>query len=128
MKLLVLFLILFLVKSSVSKSNLDDYSINSFIDYMKNNGIFDILQLIKKFYGDDVAIISCSELEEKYCGNCQKLVLEYMPIPYGARSRTPRNKKPSIQDILKEKYSSNTAEYIYNKIILRAKQLNIKLD
>ena len=50
MKLFIRFLILFLIKSSISV-NLDDYSINKFIDRLKVNGLYKAIQLIKEFYG-----------------------------------------------------------------------------
>ena len=78
MKLISLFLLLVLTISINSESLLDDYSINIFIKDLKNNGLFEIIETIKKIYGQDVAIISCEELNENRKGNCKRLVTEYM--------------------------------------------------
>ena len=67
-----------LIASFTAMINTDDYSIISFKDRMKNEGLFDLIQSIKDFYGQDVAIISCEELNKNHCGNCQKLVTDYM--------------------------------------------------
>ena len=78
MKPIVLCLILFIAILTVSKSNLEGYSINTFIFKLKSEKLFDIILSIKKFYGQDVAIISCEELKKGNCGNCKKLVTEYI--------------------------------------------------
>ena len=44
--------------------NTDDYSINTFKDRMQEEGVFDIILLIKDAYSQDVAIISCEELKK----------------------------------------------------------------
>ena len=41
---------------------------------MKNEGLFEIIESIKKAYNQDIAIISCEELTESRKGNCKKLV------------------------------------------------------
>ena len=48
---------------------------------MKRNGLFKIIESIKETYGQDLAIISCEELNKNCKGNCKKLVTEYMS-PY----------------------------------------------
>ena len=40
MKSLSLFLILFIIKSSISKIEVENYSVNLFIDKLKKEGIF----------------------------------------------------------------------------------------
>ena len=78
MKSIAFSLILFIAILTVSKSNLEEYSINTFIFKLKSEKFFDIILSIKKLYGKDVAIISCEELNKSNCGNCKKLVTEYM--------------------------------------------------
>ena len=78
MKLNVLILVLFLIISSNSNNLLDSFSIDGFKYYLKNNGLFEIIQSIKNAYGQDVAIISCEELNRNYNGNCKKIVMDYM--------------------------------------------------
>ena len=79
MRLITLFLIFFLVILIKTESILDQFSIEGFKEYVKDNGLFEIIFSIKMLYGQDVAIISCEELNENYKGNCKRLVIEYMP-------------------------------------------------
>ena len=124
MKSLTLFLILFIIKSSVSKSNLDNYSIDVFIKTLKDEKLFEIIQSIKWFYGQDVAIISCEELNKNHCGNCKRVVIEYMPKnPDGL---TPQSEK-TILEILMEKFPKEKANLIRKNIITEAKKRNIKI-
>ncbi len=70
MKLITRFLILFLIKSSIS-INLDDYSINKFKERLKENGFFEAFLLIKEVYGQDLSIITCEEINKNGYGNCK---------------------------------------------------------
>ena len=72
-----LFLII-LILPFTAMVKLEVYSIDSFKERMKKEGLFDIIQSIKDVYGQDVAIISCEELNKNYSGNCKRLVTEYM--------------------------------------------------
>ena len=78
MKLNALLLVLLLITSIKSNNALDPYSIEGFKDYLKENGLFEIIQTIKYLFGQDVAIICCEEFNPNYNGNCKKLVIEYM--------------------------------------------------
>ena len=77
MKSIKLFLILFIVPLILSDE--DSFSINPFIERLRNEGLLEIIKLIKFNYGQDIAIISCEELKKNICGNCRRLVLEYIP-------------------------------------------------
>ena len=77
MKSIKLFLILFIVPFILSDE--DSFSINSFIERLRIEGLLDIIISIKQFFGQDIAIISCEELNPNNSGNCKKLVLEYIP-------------------------------------------------
>ena len=94
MGLITKFLIFFLIISIKTESELDSYSIEVFKEYVKNNGLFEIILSIKMIYGQDVAIISCEELNENCKGNCKRLVLEYMPQP-----TDPTESNPNESDI-----------------------------
>ena len=80
MKSITIFLILFIIKSSISEVNIEDYSIEKFITWLKKEGLYQKIIFIKKIYGQDLSIISCEELIKKGYGNCKRLVKEYMPI------------------------------------------------
>ena len=71
MKLKALFIVLLLIISIKSNDFLDSFSIESFKESLRDNGLFLIIQSIKYAYGQDVAIISCEELNKNYSGNCQ---------------------------------------------------------
>ena len=39
-----------------------DYSIDVFLDYLQQKGFYDIIQAVKIYFGDDIAIDVCKEL------------------------------------------------------------------
>ena len=148
MKLISLFLLLFLIISINSESLLDPYSIDGFIKDLKNDGLFEIIETIKKIYGQDVAIISCEELNENRKGNCKKLVTEYMnpEEQSGEIIANPQSEENikcikninffrfikmsnSISDIMNElfirKFNTKKANLIYNRIKKRVGNLPI---
>ncbi len=94
MVLISLFLILLLTLSITSENQLNNYSIDSFKDVLKEEGIFQVIESIKKAYGQDVAIISCEEIVGKCKGNCKRLVTEYI-------SPSISDKKPKSQTTTK---------------------------
>ena len=78
MKSISIFLILFIIKSSISKDNIEDYSFQKFIIRLKKQGLYEKISLIKKVYGKDLSIISCEELNKNGYGNCKRLINDYM--------------------------------------------------
>ena len=88
MKLNTSFLVLFLIISIKSKNILDEYSIEGFKENMKKDGLFQIIQSIRYYYGLDVAIISCEELYKNHNGNCKRLVTDYMKDKIDPESET----------------------------------------
>ena len=78
MELNALFLVLLLIISIKSNDFMDSFSIENFKIYLESNGLLKVIQSIKNVYGQDVAIISCEELNKNCSGNCQKLVTDYM--------------------------------------------------
>ena len=164
MKSLTLFLILFMIESSVPKNALDNYSIDIFIIKLQNEGIFDLIVKIKELLGKDIAIITCEELNQNKCGKCKEVVIDYIPDVAASRRHhqifddedededkdkdknndkdkdKDKNKdkddhshpssidiKTNIENILKEKYAPNVADYFSDQIIKRAQQLNINI-
>ncbi len=59
--------------------SIDAFSIGSFINILKHEDLFDIIKSSKEAYGQDFSIIFCEELNQNLCGNCKRLVKEYMP-------------------------------------------------
>ena len=132
MKSLTLFLILFIIKSSLSQTYLNNYSINLFLDRMRRDGSFEIIQSIKAEFGDDVAIISCEEIENNHCGNCKKAVKNYMPPPpqipgHGPISGASIDNKVTLQKILSKKFDKIKTKSLYDKIIKKCKINKIKI-
>ena len=141
MKSLTLFLILFIIKSTVSQNKLIKYSIDPFIDNLKKDGNFTIIQSIKAEFGDDVAIISCEEIKNKQSGNCKKVVKEYMfifppvikkysPGPKSNNKPTPNLSnvnKVALQKILNKNFTKKKAKLLYDKIIKKCKKNKINI-
>ena len=128
MKSLTFFLILFIIKSSLSKTNLNKYSINIFIDNLKRKGEFEIIKSIKAECSSDVAIITCQVLNEGNCGQCQNVVIYYMP-PYepevvisAAVHELTSEQKVAIQKILNKKFTKAQTKSLYDKIIKKTKK------
>ena len=71
MKLISIFLILSIITLTISKFDLDNFSTNMLIINLKREGLFEIIKLIKYKYGQDLAIITCEELNTNQCGNCK---------------------------------------------------------
>ena len=120
MKSIAIFLILSIITLTTSKIDLDNYSINMFIFDLKNKGLFEVIQSIKYFYGQDIAIISCEEININRCGNCKKVVTDYMPI-YD-KLIEDKKKPKSIQEILSKKFSPKETKLIYERIMKRNKK------
>ena len=153
MRLITLFLILFSIISIKTENEMDLFSMDVFIEYLKDEGLFEIILSIKKVYGQDVAIISCEELNEYFKGYCRRSVLEYMPesseespeippddspeegpemppeelsdIPLVPSADSPEDivKMSYLKNILRKKFDSSQTELIFKKIIKRMKKL-----
>ena len=153
MRLITLFLILFSIISIKTENETDLFSMDVFIEYLKDEGLFEIILSIKKVYGQDVAIISCEELNEYFKGYCRRSALEYMPesseespeippddspeegpemppeelsdIPLVPSADSPEDivKMSYLKNILRKKFDSSQTELIFKKIIKRMKKL-----
>ena len=147
-----LFLIVLIIPFT-TMINIDDYSINEFKDGMQRDGLFDIILSIKNAYGQDVAIISCEELNKKNKVNCKRLVTEYMdlseiptspeppipkanpielnttdegsiPLPKEYSNFDKNLKMPTLESILSKKFNSEESKLISNKIKKRLKNIS----
>ena len=151
MKLNILFLILFLIITIKTKSILDSFTIDDFRENLIKEGLLGIIESIKEKYGQDVAIISCEELNQSRKGNCIKLVTEYIgpsssyskgPITRGSVEENLRcikklyyfqikhsqiikqsNLMLELKRVLRIKFTKEKSNMIYNKIISRARNL-----
>ena len=67
-------ILMLLIISIISGS---DFSMNSFIEYIQDNGGYNLLQEVKYYLGDDIAISVCKEIfQSNY--NCETLVILYL--------------------------------------------------
>ena len=142
MKSIGLFLFLFIIESSISEISLDKFSINSFLQKLKTEGLYEPIRLIKDFYGENSSIIACQELNKNHNGFCKKVVTDYMPnntylnklkkmrVKYLIKSinnvlepvYVRQEEKPvSIEKLLKKVLPPEKAEEISKRIIERAK-------
>ena len=125
---------------------------------MKKEGLFEIIESIKKAYNQDLAILSCEELVGNRKGNCKRLVTEYMdpsidcsPPNYCpiSKTRDPENyhikcieklyysmitNSKDIKNLfiikmeLRKKFDENQSNLIINKIVNRIRQIGPSLD
>ena len=137
MKLKALFIVLLLIISIKSNDFLDSFSIESFKESLRDNGLFLIIQSIKYAYGQDVAIISCEELNKNYSGNCQKLVTDYMEEKpkindidlFFSRNKTFDSQEPTEtpeNELKEELYYWTTIKNIFDMLESSKKNLNLK--
>ena len=99
---------------------LEVYSIDSFKERMQKEGLFDMIQSIKDVYGQDVAIISCEELNKNYSGNCKRLVTEYMGSNIDIREIEIPD-KGVLTNILLKNYPPEESNLLSDRIIQSVK-------
>ena len=114
-----LFLIILIIPFT-TMVNIDDYSIDPFKERMQKEGIFDIIKSIKYVYGQDVAIISCEELNKNYSGNCKRLVTEYMGSNIDIREIEIPD-KGVLTNILLKNYPPEESNLLSDRIIQSVK-------
>ena len=84
MKVLLFLFLPFIVFNSVS----DDYTINLLINYLKENGFYEIIENVKIIFGTDFAIELCIEFTKiSYSKNCKEVVTDYMETSSKSRER-----------------------------------------
>ena len=151
MKSFILYLILFITSLASLNTLFDDYSISTTIEILKKDGLFDIIASIKRVYGQDLAIISCEELNKNLCGNCKKVVRDYMidfteekrfwgsgiNRPQSPYMKTSQNiydekikleMKNKIMKILNKKLGLEKSELISDNFLKRVSENKIKLN
>ena len=123
MKSIALVLFLSITTLTISNNILDNYKVNLFIISLKREGIFDIIKSIKMVYDQEAAIISCEELNINNCGDCKKVVTDYMPRPdlnvIKIQNGTSIDELIGMQRILRKKLSSEETKLIYERIVNR---------
>ena len=82
MKSLITLVLILVIFSNIKGG---DYSIGSFLNYLQEKGIYDILVEIKKYLGSDICICFCKELMKN--NKCEQVVNIY--IIYNLRNLRP---------------------------------------
>ena len=85
------FLLTLTVFLGVSGDDLDNYSIDAFLNYMQEVGYYDVIVQIKYVLGEDIAIEFCKNLVQS--NHCEQLVKIYIPPK---QSRAPRRYDPEV--------------------------------
>ena len=91
--------------------DLRDYSIDILLDFLQSNEYYNMLELIKIFYGDDIAIEMCKELVKS--NHCNSIIQLYMQTQNNAREYKIDNnfQRPNLEYIIFNPNNYN----IYNK-------------
>ena len=101
-----------------------DYSIGTFLNYMQESGLYDIIKLIKYYYGNDVAIDICKGFAQN--SDCELLVRVYIPTA----SRSHNEQIITLESIIfnPDNYDiySQDAEYYHQLIQIIKKKYNIE--
>jgi hypothetical protein len=97
---------------------------------MKREGLFNIIKSINDCYGQDIAILSCEELNKNHSGNYIKLVKEYMETPpYIMKRSTPNQTIKEILDKnLVQKNQKNFLIILKKELKLLILKLQRKID
>ena len=66
---------LFLILTTISNIK-GDYSINTFLNYLQEKGLYDLLVEVKSFFGTDVSISFCKQLSKTV--DCDTVVRVYI--------------------------------------------------
>ncbi len=91
--------------------DLSEYSIDTLLDFLQSNEYYNMLELIKIFYGDDIAIEMCKELVKS--NHCNSIIQLYMQTKNNAREYKIDNnfQRPNLEYIIFNPNNYN----IYNK-------------
>ena len=92
MKAILLLLLSLIILKANSQSN-DEYSINSFLDYLQESGYYEVIFGIKLSYGNDYAIGFCKTYVAM-TSDCELVVVIYMII----RTATPVKPSYTLQE------------------------------
>ena len=69
-------LLLLLLPLIIFNLDLSNYSINSFLDYLQETGLYEVIRNVKMLLGDDVAVEFCKEFVKS--NDCKTVVIIYM--------------------------------------------------
>ena len=116
-------MILLLIFATISNIKSGDFSIDTFLNYLEEKGLFSLLAEIKYSFGDDISIAFCKELIKS--PHCETVIRVYMP----ARARQINPGEENIEKIAQVIDNYKTilfkAGFLYSEIE-RVKNLMMK--
>ena len=123
-KMIILLLFTLLIVENHADSFLDNYSIFQFIDYLMENGFYDLIYWSKCEYDNDIAIYTCLEFAPSiHCGPVVRYYMKDCNLHYRRGSSSspapsPRQKiyKPHNLIKIKKKYTLPEIERKINHI------------
>ena len=112
---------LLLILATFSSIN-GGYSINEFLNYLQETGIYDLLVEIRRYLGIDISISFCKDLFQT--NDCETIVKIYMPS--GARGDNPGEQK-TLDQIVRE-YKKYLIAAGFYKIKVNKKLIDLQHD
>ena len=114
----------------VGNINLDDYSINSFLNYLHENGYYELIYEIKCQYGSDVANECCFLLfESVYCEEVVRVYMSKCPSSNPHSDKSLKDLIIKILELLQKKMSPDEINRFVKKLnaIMNAKKNSEKI-
>ena len=103
-----IFLLLILVIQLGVKA---DFSLDNILNYLQEGGYYQILTLVKKYYGVDVAIDICKAFVPSV--DCEEVVRVYISINEARSLDKEDQTKPTLESIILDNESDIYKNYIY---------------
>ena len=109
------------------RSILTQFSIYTFLNYLHENDLYDLIYWAKCEYGDDIAIGLCQELVSSVF--CQQTVIVYMPdCLVKRRARARDNELKSIREFIYEHLDILLKQYSRKEIEIMIKKLEAYIE
>ena len=127
--LLALLIVATNANSPKKRSILTKFSIYTFLNYLHENDLYDLIYWGKCEYGDDIAIGLCQELVSSVF--CQPTVIVYMPdcpVQRPARARGDIHELKSIREFIYEHLDILLKQYSRKEIEIMIKKLEAYIE
>ena len=107
MKSSIFLLLILLIQLGVKA----DFSVVNILNYLREGGCYQILALVKKYYGVDVAIDICKAFIPSV--DCEEVVRVYISINEARSLDKEDQTKPTLESIIFDNESDIYKNYIY---------------
>ena len=97
------FIILFLLNFIVINTK-DSYSIDTLLNYLQENKLYEILVKVKAYFGDDVAISLCKDFVPT--NDCEGVIKVYIIVRSRTRDEDNEDNDITVKQILNYNYST----------------------